>query len=304
MPVKTKTKRAYHKGHAKEKHTKRFIRAYAPYLPLIMIVSFGLFISTTGEFKRLHGNVLSYATNMSDTGLLDATNEARAANGLAPLKFNTKLDQAAQNKAQDMASKNYWSHNTPEGKEPWVFVDSVGYRYYKAAENLAYGFDNSDTAVVGWMNSPSHRANVLDKDLEEVGFGIINVENYQNTGPETIVVAMYGKAPSTLAAANIDDEQVSLPVNFASASNTAPIEQKRISYAQMLTGGSAPWITLALGILIGLISMYLVLKHARNITRAVRSGEQFILHHPLLDTTLIALLALATVIAQTAGIIH
>jgi hypothetical protein len=300
MPAKTKHKRAFHRGHNKERHTKRFLKAYAPYLPLLVIVGFGLFISTTSNFKRLNSNVLSYATNMTDDGLLDATNAARAENGLKPLSHNSVLDKAAQAKAEDMAARNYWAHNTPDGKEPWIFIDQAGYRYYKAAENLAYGFDNSAGAVVGWMNSPSHRANILDNDLKEVGFGVINMPNYQGKGPETIVVAMYG-SPAVQLGAGTGNEAPATPNTLASA---APRIEKKISYAQMLTGGAAPWISFATGLLIGLISMYLLLKHARNLGRVLRGSERFILHHPLLDTTLVALLALATVVAQTAGVIH
>lgn len=301
----TKHKKVHHKGKHDEKHTKRFIKAYAPYLPLLVIVGFGLFISTTGTFKRIGGDVLAYATNTTDSGLLDSTNKQRAENGFQPLKYNVKLDKAAQTKAEDMAKRNYWSHNTPDGQEPWVFFDNAGYKYYKAAENLAYGFDNSDTTVVGWMNSPSHRANVLDSELVEVGFGIINVENYQNKGPETIVVAMYGRPSVTTVATTTPEIKVGAsPTNAVFASTNTQLDSKKISYAQMLTGGSAPWITFALGLMIGLIAMYLVLKHARNLLRTFKNGEKFILHHPLLDTTIIALLALATVVAQTAGVIH
>lgn len=306
MPVKQK--RTHHKGRQNEKRTKHFLKAYAPYLPLLTIVSFGLFISTTPTFKNIHGNVLSYATNTTDAGLLEATNKERTKNGLEGLVYNVNLDKAAQAKAEDMASKNYWSHNTPDGKEPWIFVESTGYQYYKAAENLAYGFDTSNSTVVGWMNSPSHRANVLDKDLKEVGFGIINIPNYQGKGPETLVVAMYGTpaAKTSLAAAptTLNSTTDKGPAVVSPSSTTDQTESKKISYAQMLTGGAAPWISLAIGISIGLMLMYLVLKHTKNVAKAIRSGEKFILHHPLLDTTILALIALATIVIQTAGVIH
>ncbi len=310
----TKQKRTHHRGKKDEKHTKRFLKAYAPYLPLVIIVGFGLYISIFGGIKKPGGDVLAYATNMSDSGLLDSTNKERQDNGLNPLTYSTTLDQAAQAKAEDMAKRDYWSHNTPDGKEPWIFIDSAGYKYFKAAENLAYGFESSRSAVVGWMNSPSHRANILDGDLKEVGFGIVNVENYQNKGPETIVVAMYGlPVPATATVAsttpNSNTEgagtEISIPkpqATFANASS--PSESKNISYAQMITGGSMPWISFAVGIAIGLMVMYLVLKHTRNIVRVIKNGENFILHHPLLDTTIIALLALATIVTQTAGTIY
>ena len=304
MPAKQK--RAHHRGKKDEKHTKRFMKAYAPYLPLLLIVGVGIFISTVGDFKKPGGDVLAYATNMTDSGLLDSTNKARSENNLKPLAYNPVLDQAAQAKADDMSKRNYWSHNTPDGKEPWIFIDTAGYKYFKAAENLAYGFENSNSAVIGWMNSPSHRANILDGDLAEVGFGIANVENYQNKGPETIVVAMYGlPAPVIAASPNTQGKEITVPKPVASfAATSSPAEPKNITYAQMLTGGSAPWISLAVGIAIGLMAMYLILKHARNIIRALRNGERFILHHPLLDSTIVALLALATIVAQTAGVIH
>jgi len=302
MPAKQK--RTHHRGKKDEKHTKRFLKAYAPYLPLLLIVGFGLFISTIGDFKKPGGDVLAYATNMTDSGLLDSTNKARTDNNLKTLTYSAVLDKAAQAKAEDMAKRDYWSHNTPDGKEPWIFIDDAGYNYFKAAENLAYGFENSNSTVVGWMNSPSHRANILDGDLAEVGFGIVNVQNYQNKGPETIVVAMYGlPTPATAPSTQGTDITLAKPEpSFASSST--PAEPKNITYAQMLTGGSAPWISLVVGISIGLMLMYLLLKHTRNIVLAIKNGERFILHHPLLDSTVIALLALATIVAQTAGVIH
>ena len=304
-----KQKRAYHRGHRDEKHTKRFVKTYAPYLPLMFIVGFGLFISLTSNIhKPRSGDVLAYATQMTDAGLLNATNDARQENNLEPIEFNEILDKAAQEKAEDMAKRDYWSHNTPDGQEPWVFVDNAGYSYLKAAENLAYGFETSKTAVIGWMNSPSHRANILDPDLQEVGFGVVNVPNYQGKGPETLVVAMYGLPTpdptndAPIVASGTNDSGISIPPpSTLAATNTPAADSKRVSYAQMLTGGYAPWISLAIGIGIGLMIMYLVLKHTRNIVRTIKNGERFILHHPLLDTTIVALLALATILAQTAG---
>lgn len=297
MPTKQKS-RSYHKGHPKEKHTKRFIKAYAPYLPLIAIIASGMFVAFEHNLHQVKGNVLSFATSMTDPGLLDATNKERQQNGLQPLAFNAELDQAAQNKAQDMAAKDYWSHNTPEGKEPWVFIDQTSYRYFKAAENLAYGFDNSDAAVAGWMNSPSHRANVLDADVRDVGFGIINVPEYQGRGAQTIVVAMYGlevPPPVTTSAAE--------PGPTTTVTTAVP-DEKSISYIQALTGGALPWSSFAAGLLIGFSCMYLFSKHTRGLHHALRRGERFIVHHPVLDSTVIAFVVLAAIVSQTAGFIQ
>lgn len=143
-----------------------------------------------------NARVLAYATNMSRDGLLGSTNAARIANGLSPLAINTKLNNAAQAKAQHMADNNYWAHTAPDGTQPWYFFNQAGYSYLRAGENLAYGFSDSQTAVDGWMNSPSHRDNILGNYVD-VGFGIVNVPNYQDNGEQTIVVAHYGTLVAT-----------------------------------------------------------------------------------------------------------
>lgn len=291
MPVKTKPRRTHHISHKKEKRTKHFMKVYAPFIPLLLIVGCGIFISGNSELKGSSGTVKSYATETSDDNLLTATNKQRLAVGLRPLTFNASLDTAAQAKAQDMGSRNYWSHATPEGEQPWIFIETAQYNYRKAAENLAYGFETSDATVIGWMNSPGHRANVLDKDLEEVGFGIINVPSYQERGAQTIVVAMYGQ-PTVQSAS-------SAPIPITPDITSA--QPQNVSFIQALTDGKAPWSGFAIGLVIGSIIMYLAVTHARGVRRALHTSENFVVHHPLFDITLVALLALAAVASQTIG---
>lgn len=136
-------------------------------------------------------NVLGYATDMSAYGLLSGTNAERTAHSLGSLALSGTLNQAAQNKANDMVTRDYWSHNTPDGQAPWTFITAVGYGYQTAGENLAYGFTAASETITGWMNSPGHRANILNTSFSEVGFGIANSPNYVGSGPQTVVVAMY-----------------------------------------------------------------------------------------------------------------
>lgn len=136
------------------------------------------------------GSVLAYATSMSRTDLLNATNAFRAQNGLGALALNGQLNTSAQNKAQHMVNNDYWAHNAPDGTTPWYFFDQAGYNYSKAGENLAYGFNTSQDAVNGWIGSPGHRANMLG-EYQDVGFGFVDGPNYQG-GPNTVVVAHYG----------------------------------------------------------------------------------------------------------------
>lgn len=165
-------------------------KTYWPYIPMLLIVMLGMFISSTWHTGKA---VLGYATNVGTTSLLQETNIQRSSNGIGALSMNSKLAAAAQAKANDMVARNYWSHVAPDGKQPWQFISDAGYVYQSAAENLAYGFDSSAAALSGWMNSPGHRANIVNGNLTEVGFGIANSANYQDVGEQTIIVAMYGK---------------------------------------------------------------------------------------------------------------
>lgn len=299
MPVKSPSRPKHHATHKKEKRTKHFLKVYAPYIPLLTIVSCGIMLSHNSGAQNFPGQVKSYATNVSDDGLLEETNKRRASEGLRPLVANNLLDQAAQTKADDMQQKNYWSHTTPDGKEPWDFITRYNYAYRKAAENLAFGFDDNKATLNGWMNSPGHRANVMDPDLQEVGFGVANAPDYQGHGEETIIVAMYGTP-------------VAAPVAAAQPTNTPPAvapvtitaEPKKVSYIESLTNGKAPWAGFAAGLVIGSVFMYLAVAHLRGIRRAIRSSERFVIHHPLFDATLVALLVLMLIVTQTVGNIY
>jgi uncharacterized protein YkwD len=172
------------------KASKRYTKTYWPYLPMLLVLAVGFILNVTWTNGR---GILGYATSMTATTLLQETNSQRSQNGQGGLSLNNQLSQAAQAKADDMAARDYWSHVTPDGQQPWKFITNAGYSYQAAGENLAYGFDTSTATVVGWMNSSEHRANILNASYQEVGFGIANVANYQGTGEQTVVVAMYAK---------------------------------------------------------------------------------------------------------------
>lgn len=100
------------------------------------------------------------------------TNNARAENQAPALSENALLDQAATLKAQDMAAKGYFAHTSPEGKTPWYWFNAVGYHYVYAGENLAVNFTDSADVTAAWMNSPTHRANIVSDHYTEVGTGV------------------------------------------------------------------------------------------------------------------------------------
>jgi hypothetical protein len=89
-------------------------------------------------------------------------------------------------KANDMATKSYFAHTSPEGKTPWYWLSQVGYNYQYAGENLAINFTDSKDVTNAWMASPTHKANIVKGNYTEIGTGIAT-GIYE--GRETVFVA-------------------------------------------------------------------------------------------------------------------
>jgi len=104
--------------------------------------------------------------------LASLTNEERESQNLSALAISPLLTKAAELKASDMAEKGYFAHTSPEGITPWYWLSEVGYRYQYAGENLAVNFNDSKDVTNAWMNSPTHRANIVKGIYTEVGTGI------------------------------------------------------------------------------------------------------------------------------------
>jgi uncharacterized protein YkwD len=130
-------------------------------------------------------------TGMADAVVVDMNRE-RAAHGLKPLRINSQLSDAAVDRIADMFSKHYFSHTSPDGIQPWIWVEHRGYDYREFGENLAVGYPNADAVVDGWMHSPAHRANVLSRNFDEIGVAIAPESPTRGFRGPT-VVAIYGK---------------------------------------------------------------------------------------------------------------
>ncbi len=326
MPVKNVLKK--HSRAPRHKQTKNYLQTYWPYLPMLMLVILGLIFggSRPLQLPSKH-SVLAYATDMSAGGLLSGTNSERNNNGQASLTINQQLTNAAQAKANDMVARNYWSHNTPDGLPPWTFIQNAGYKYIKAGENLAYGFATSSDTITGWMGSASHKANMLDPAFTEVGFGIANSSDFNSSGPETVVVAMYGEpqvlsqstqaapAPTPAAAAKPAPQPTTTPPPTETpkpTTNSTPVTTatshsepttKAVTRASLWTGGRLPWLISGLGMLTGISLVILLVRHGWGFRRLLRDSEQFVLRHPLVDIMLVAIIMLAYVLSATKGFI-
>jgi hypothetical protein len=138
----------------------------------------------------------------------DLTNAERASQHLGVLTVSPVLTQAAEMKAQDMAAKGYFAHTSPEGKTPWYWIDLAGYKYQYAGENLAVNFRDSKDVTLAWLNSPTHKANIVKGNYTEIGTGIAEgvykgqhtvfvAQVYANPAPKPVTVAPKATTPTT-----------------------------------------------------------------------------------------------------------
>jgi hypothetical protein len=102
--------------------------------------------------------------------MLELVNRERAAAGLAPLAADPELTEVARRHSVDMFARGYFSHHTPEGKDPFDRIRAADVRFRTAGENLALAPTLPD-AHTGLMNSPGHRANILRPQFGRVGIG-------------------------------------------------------------------------------------------------------------------------------------
>ena len=201
--------------------------------------------------------VLGYAANISADEVIRLTNEKRAAAGLAPLRLNPALSQAAQAKGVDMINKDYWAHVAPDGVTPWKFFIDFGYKYRYAGENLARDFSNASSAVDAWMASPSHKENMFSSKYKEIGIGV--VEGDLAGVDTTIIVQFFGSAyADTVPISPVAEVAPKLtpapaPIVLATPEPTVaptPISRVLISPFASTKGISSATVVLLLGVLV------------------------------------------------------
>ncbi|MBQ1412018.1 MAG: hypothetical protein IIY93_02375 [Clostridia bacterium] len=135
-------------------------------------------------------------------------NQARAANGLSPLRYSERLSEAALVRARELPS--LFSHTRPDGTSCFTAISQAGISYRTAGENIAYGQRSADEVMEAWMNSAGHRANILGKDFAYIGVGVF----YQN--------GTYYWTQFFAASDDLSGEIVTTASTTADASTTAP----------------------------------------------------------------------------------
>jgi len=176
--------------------------AYRPHLLRKQWLLFFLTVTLTAEAVLVlnvlsHESARNYLAAVLPLEVVALTNAERANNHIASLAPNSFLSNAAQAKAEDMATLGYFSHRGPDGKEPWAWIREAGYLYASAGENLAVRFNESASVVHAWMASPGHRANIVKAGYTEIGVGV--ADGIYQGAPATFVVQYFARPQGTPA---------------------------------------------------------------------------------------------------------
>lgn len=113
-------------------------------------------------------------TTQFEQQVLQLVNKQRANVGQAALVMEDNLSKMAMVKAQDMYNNNYFDHNSPTYGSPFDMMDKFQITYNSAGENIAKGQTSPEQVMNDWMNSPGHRANILNSGFTKVGIAHYN----------------------------------------------------------------------------------------------------------------------------------
>ena len=127
-------------------------------------------------------------TEITPESVLAQMNFYRGLHGLAPLRIEPRLAEAAQDRMRHMEDQLYWAHESPSGASPFMWLTLRSYSYSSAAENLASGFETAEILVGSWMESRGHRRNILGADFEDAGIAIIEGSVTRRATGRSVVV--------------------------------------------------------------------------------------------------------------------
>lgn len=208
-----------------------------------------LYITQTKLFADISGNLI-----------VEMTNQTRVKEGLKPLTVNPELTAAAAAKAADMIKEGYFAHFSPTNISPWFWIKQNGYNYKYAGENLAMNFSETYQVIDGWLNSPSHKANLLNVHYEDIGVAVLSGQ--VNGANRVVVVQMFGspKSGSSSLVPKAEAAETTTTTKISSAKVTTTITKpvpttEPISTSTTIlvtTTQSSPEITTAAGNIIGL----------------------------------------------------
>ena len=128
--------------------------------------------------QQINIPTISSLTTAFEAEVVHLVNQRRAEHGLKPLIQDWQLSRVARYKSQDMKDLGYFSHTSPTYGSPFQMMKSFGISYRTAGENIAKGYASPEAVVNAWMNSPGHRANILNSTYTHIGVGYVPSGNY------------------------------------------------------------------------------------------------------------------------------
>lgn len=234
--------------------------------------------------------ILGYATNVSAQAVTADINASRTAGGLAPLATDSQLNQAASLKANDMLQTGYWSHNSPNGTQPWKWFELADYKYQNAGENLAKDFRTSKGVTSAWLDSETHRKNMLSPAFKNIGVAVVNgVLDGKET---TLVVALFGSRQTEQTTATAESGVVTSTTISSNANIFANPAQIDVLWN--------PISIVTLSILIGILLVAL-LTHWHYLKLPKKMRKSWYRHHALYTAGLAILAITYTAYLFTSG---
>lgn len=212
-------------------HQPRFLQSnFLPYLLIFLFILKFIFVPFLIYFPETN-----LFADISKTVLIELTNNERKKLGLNQLKENSQLNQAALLKAQDILANGYFSHWSPQGKSPWYWFKKANYKYQTAGENLGIGFLDSEEVYQAWENSPSHKANLLGPNYQEIGIAVLSGNFKGNEA--TIVVQLFG-APAQKS--GITNQELRIISQESKTTNQEKVKEEIISQTTTTTSTPIP----------------------------------------------------------------
>lgn len=142
---------------------------------VVLLAIYGLFSIVITENEKLYPvgkpelvTIKAFAPNANEIHRI--VNDYRTAKKLPKLIRDERLDETAMKKCVDMATSGNFSHTNSAGGKSWSYIKQAKISYNKAAENLAEGFYSAPSVVTAWEKSPEHNVNLLDPELNHVGY--------------------------------------------------------------------------------------------------------------------------------------
>lgn len=193
-----------------------------------IILSSNVFIRLL-DSTSLH--ILGFTSSITINEVVIKTNEERIKAGLPALNYSEKLSDAARRKAANMLEENYWAHNSPSGKNPWVWFKAAGYNYLYAGENLAKDFGDTSRMISAWMASPTHHDNIVNPKYKEIGIAVVPGTLL---GSDTMLVVQLFGAPGG-GALPVDSSPTEAPQANQEVSNNTPQSGEPVPQVKAVT---------------------------------------------------------------------